>query len=161
MPWFLRLSVSIAICEGAGVLGGLFTTPAIPAWYASLQKPSFTPEASIFGPVWIILYFLMGLSLYRVWQSKRENGKGKREKEQALQVFFVQLGLNVLWSVVFFGFHSTLGGLVVIVGLWALIYRTIADFQKVNAFAAVLLYPYLAWVSFAAILNFSIWVLNR
>lgn len=158
---FLRLLASIAICEGAGIIGAFFTAPAIPTWYASLQKPSFAPPDFVFGPVWIILYLLMGISLYLVWQGKRVKGKGDRLRERGLQAFAVQLGLNILWSVVFFGYQSPLGALVVIIGLLALIYRTIVYFQRVSTPAALLLYPYLAWVGFAAILNFYIWILNR
>ncbi len=151
----LKLVASVILCQTAGFLGSLFTTPAIPTWYKTLNKPFFTPPNWIFSPVWISLFILMGISLYFVWR-RADHPQSK----PALIFFFVQLILNVLWSVVFFGFKSPFLGLVDIVVLWIAILLTIQYSIRVSKFAGGLLIPYLLWVSFAALLNFSIWILN-
>jgi tryptophan-rich sensory protein len=151
----LKLVVSIILCQLAGFLGSLFTTPAIPTWYATLRKPFFTPPNWIFSPVWISLFILMGISLFFVWQ-KTDHPKFKI----AFIFFFVLLILNVLWSVAFFGLRSPLLGLIDIVLLWIAILLTIQNFLKVSKMAGFLLFPYLLWVGFAALLNFSLWILN-
>jgi benzodiazapine receptor len=151
-----KLVVSILVCQAAGVIGGLATAPNVEAWYAYVEKPSFTPPDWVFSPVWISLYFLMGLSGYLVWRKGLgENGVGK-----AMAFYVVQLILNPVWSFAFFGLHSPLSGLVVIIVLWFMIVLTIFYFSKVSRAAAVLLVPYILWVSFATVLNFSIFVLN-
>jgi tryptophan-rich sensory protein len=152
----LKLVASVILCQIAGFLGSLFTTPAIPTWYKTLNKPFFTPPNWIFSPVWISLFILMGISLYFVWR-RADHPKFKI----AFLFFFVQLILNILWSIFFFGFRSPLLGLVDIVLLWIAILFTIMNFLKVSKFAGVLLLPYLVWVSFATLLNFSLWFLNR
>ena len=151
----LKLVASVILCQTAGFLGSLFTTPAIPTWYRTLNKPFFTPPNWIFSPVWISLFILMGISLFFVWQ-KTDHSKFKI----AFIFFFVQLILNILWSAAFFGLKSPLLGLMVIVLLWMAILFTILNFFKVSKFAGVLLIPYLLWVSFATLLNFSLWILN-
>ena len=151
----LKLVASVILCQIAGFLGSLFTTPAIPTWYKTLNKPFFTPPNWIFSPVWISLFILMGISLFFVWRRQ-----GHPQLRIALFFFFVQLILNVLWSVAFFGLRSPLLGLMDIVLLWIGILLTIQNFSKVSKFAGVLLLPYLLWVSFAALLNFSLWFLN-
>lgn len=153
----LKLIISILLCEGAGILGSLFTFPAITLWYIYLNKPIFSPPNYLFGPVWTFLYFLMGVTLYLIWTKKKPS---KIEQRNAYVAFFVQLILNVIWSVVFFGFHSPLGGLLIIVILWIAILETIRRVYLVDKLAANLLYPYLAWVSFASVLNLSIVILN-
>jgi len=152
----LKLVASIIICQLAGLLGSLFTTPAIPTWYATLRKPFFTPPNWIFSPVWISLFILMGISLFFVWRRQ-----GHPQIKIALIFFLVQLILNVLWSMAFFGLRSPLIGFIDIILLWIAILLTIQNFLRVSKFAGVLLFPYLLWVSFAALLNFSLWVLNR
>lgn len=158
---FLRLLAAVAICEGAGLLGAIFTTPSIPTWYASLVKPSFNPPNWVFGPVWTTIYLLMGISLFVIWTTKEKSDKTKEIRRTGLYFFFIQLILNILWSIVFFGGHSLIGGLIIIIILWLSILETIKRFSKTNKTAAFLLYPYLVWVSFASILNFSIWWLNK
>ncbi|MGE5654384.1 MAG: TspO/MBR family protein [Bacillota bacterium] len=153
----VRLIASLAITLGAAVLGGLATASSVNTWYQSLVKPSFNPPAWVFGPVWTVLYILMGIALYLVWN---QVSKGKAGRE-ALLVFAVQLILNVLWSFAFFGLQSPLAGLIVIILLWLSIIATIRSFYEVSPTAAYLLVPYILWVSFAAVLNFSIWWLNR
>jgi len=152
----LKLIISILICQGAGAIGSLFTSPAISTWYATIQKPSFNPPNWIFAPVWILLFILMGLSLYLIW-SKGFKYKGTKI---AIFIFFVQLILNILWSILFFGLQSPLFALIEIIILWFAILLTIISFYKVSKIAAYLLLPYIIWVSFASVLNFSILIIN-
>jgi benzodiazapine receptor len=154
-PDILKLVASVVLCQSAGFLGSLFTTPAIPTWYATLKKPFFTPPNWIFSPVWFSLFVLMGISLFFVWRKL-----GHPHFKPALLFFFVQLILNILWSAAFFGLRAPLLGLVDIVLLWIAILFTILNFLKVTKFAGVLLIPYLLWVTFATLLNFSLWILN-
>ena len=151
----LKLVASIFLCQLAGFLGFLFTTPSIPTWYETLKKPFFTPPNWIFSPVWISLYVLMGISLFMVW---RRNDH--QEFKTALIFFFIQLILNILWSISFFGLRSPFLGLIDIVLLWIAILLTIQNFFKVSKAAGWLLFPYLLWISFAVELNFSLWILN-
>ena len=153
----LRLAVSIVVCELAGVIGSLFTMPSIPGWYAALTKPSFIPPSWVFGPVWTALYALMGLAAWLVY----EKGFKRSEVRRALAVFAVQLVLNTLWSIVFFGARQIFGAAVVIVLLWLMILWTILLFRKISKAAAWLLVPYILWVSFATVLNVSLAALNR
>jgi tryptophan-rich sensory protein len=140
----------------AGVIGAIFTTSAVPTWYATLRKPPFTPPGWIFSPVWISLYLLMGVSAFLVWSK----GWGDSRVRVALSLFAVQLVLNASWSIMFFGLRSPFAGLVNIVTLWVFILLTTLYFFKVSYTAGTLLVPYILWVSFAAVLNFSIWKLN-
>jgi tryptophan-rich sensory protein len=151
----LKLVLSVALCQLAGFLGSLFTIPAIPTWYKTLNKPFFTPPDWIFSPVWISLFILMGISLFLVWQRQ-----GHRKLKMALIFFFAQLIFNMLWSAAFFGLRSPLLGLIDIVLLWFAILLTIQNFLRVSRTAGLLLLPYILWVSFAAVLNFSLWILN-
>jgi tryptophan-rich sensory protein len=152
----LKLVISLIICQFAGFIGSLFTTPTIPTWYASLQKPTFNPPNWVFAPVWISLYFLMGISAFLVWRKGIENP----QVNLALRFFIIQLVLNSIWSVLFFGLRSPLLGLVEIIILWTIILLTILYFFKVSKIAGILLLPYFVWVSFATVLNFSLWRLN-
>jgi benzodiazapine receptor len=151
---FILLS-SILICEGVGFLGSVFTFSSIPTWYASLNKPTFNPPNWIFAPVWTTLYFLIGLSLLLILQKKL-----KKQGNFLVTLFSVQLFLNFLWSVIFFGLHLPVLALVEIAFLWILIVLLIVDFWKFSKPAALLLIPYLCWVSFASILNLYIVLLN-
>lgn len=151
------LILSIAICEGAGIVGSLFTFSAIPTWYATLMKPSFSPPAWVFGPVWTTLYFLMGISLYRIWMK----GVKKPIVREALFWFFVQLGLNAIWSIIFFGQKNIASAFFDIALLWIAIVITIKKFYRIDRQAAYLLVPYLLWVSIASYLNYSLLVLNK
>ncbi len=152
---FLKLIVSLIICQLAGFIGSLFTTPAIPEWYASLQKPSFTPPNWLFSPVWIFLFLLMGVTLYLLWQAA-----SKKEAKLALVLFAIQLVLNTLWSVIFFGLKSPMAAFIEIIVLWVAIILTMQKSLKVSKAAGYLLLPYIIWVSFAAVLNFFLWRLN-
>lgn len=153
----IPLLFSVGICFLAAALGSAFTTGAIDTWYATLNKPFFNPPNWVFGPVWTLLYLLMGISLYLIWITKTD----KKTKRQALTFFFIQLGLNALWSILFFGLKSPSAALVGIIVLLIAICLTIRNFLRVSKLAAWLLIPYLAWVSFATILNLSILLLNR
>ena len=153
----LGILVFILLCELAGIVGSFFTRPSIPGWYAGLVKPLFNPPNWIFGPVWTTLYVLMGLAAYLVY----EKGLRRNDVRKALAVFGGQLVLNALWSIVFFGAHQILGAAVLIVVLWAMILATILLFSRISKAAAYLLIPYILWVSFATVLNISLYVLNR
>lgn len=152
----LKLVMSIAVCELAGVIGSFFTIPAIPTWYSGIIKPGFSPPNWVFAPVWTLLFLLMGISLYLVWS----RGLEKRGVRTALLLFGAQLALNMLWSFLFFGLRSPLYAFVGILALWAAIFAAILAFSRVSTAAALLLFPYMVWVSFAAILNLSIYLLN-
>lgn len=153
----IKLLISIVTCQLAGVIGSFATTPAIPVWYASLRKPTFTPPSWLFAPVWIALFFLMACALFLVWR------KGVRipAVRVALLIFAVQLILNVLWSFAFFGLRSPLAGLIVMCALWVMIVVTIISFLRLSTLAGVLLIPYILWVSYAAVLNVAIFAINR
>ncbi len=151
-----KLLASLGLCFGAAAIGSAVTRPAVTGWYVTVQKPVFSPPNELFAPVWTLLYFLMAVALYLVWQ-KREDGV---RDNLALQLFAVQLALNVFWSVVFFGLQSIGGGLVVIGLLWLTLLATIRRFWPISRIAAACLSPYFLWLSFAAVLNFAIWRLN-
>jgi tryptophan-rich sensory protein len=147
---------SIAICLLAAVIGSAFTMPAIPTWYATLLKPALNPPAWVFGPVWTVLYILMGIALYLVWS----RGWSQKNVQVAMVIFAVQLVLNVLWSYLFFGLQSPFFALIEIVLLWVAIVMTIGAFYRVSVPAALLLLPYLLWVTFATYLTYGIYILN-
>lgn len=153
---FGKLIITIGISELAGVVGVFFTAPAIPTWYAELAKPALDPPAWVFGPVWTTLYFLMGVAAFLVWQ----RDINRRNVKIALGVFVVQLALNALWSILFFGMRNPGVAFIEIIFLWVAISATIVVFAKISRSAAWLLVPYIAWVSFAAYLNYVIWTLN-
>ena len=155
-----KLVFAIIICELAGVIGSIFTTPSIGTWYATLVRPSFSPPNWIFAPVWTILFALMGIALFLVWKNISSRSDDGREKKVAIQVFVAQLCLNVMWSIIFFGLHSPGGALILIASLWMTIVATMLSFYKVSKAASFLLLPYFIWVSFAGILNFAIWYIN-
>lgn len=147
----------VLLSEAAGGIGSIFTAPSIQSWYIYLQKPDLAPPNYLFGPVWTVLFLLMGIAAYLVFSE----GWEKSAVRQAIWVFGFQLGLNVLWSAIFFGAKNPAGALVEIAVLWLAILWTISSFAKVSKPAAWLLVPYILWVSFAAYLNYAIWSLNR
>jgi tryptophan-rich sensory protein len=151
-----RVIISVLVCQAAGLIGSVFTRPAISTWYAELQKPRFTPPDWVFGPVWISLYILMGIATFLIWR----RGFHHQVVRRALAIFGVQLVLNALWSFLFFGLRSPLAGLIGISLLGIAIILTIRSFLAVSRTAALLLIPYFLWVSFASGLNLSIWWLN-
>jgi len=147
---------AIFVCQMAGVVGSFFTNPSIPTWYATLQKPSFTPSGWFIGIAWITLFTLMGISLYLVWDKRLRD----RRVNASLFTFGTQLLLNVLWSFFFFWLKSPLYGLIEIIILWIAIAFTIFKFYKISRNAGLLLIPYIIWVSIALTLNLSILILN-
>ncbi|TAJ45016.1 TspO/MBR family protein [Methanofollis fontis] len=150
------LVAAIIITNLAGIIGSLFTAPNIPVWYAGLEKSSLNPPSWVFAPVWTILFILMGISLYLFWRE----GLERPAVRIAIVAFAVQLVLNTLWSILFFGLRSPFLALIEIVILWVAIAATIWLGYRVSRPAAYLLVPYILWVSFAAYLNWTIWVLN-
>ncbi|MNF67430.1 TspO/MBR family protein [compost metagenome] len=153
-----RILTVVVTCLAIGYFSGIVTRSSITTWYPTLVKPSFNPPNWIFAPVWSMLYVMMGVAAGLVW-SKIESDKEAVKK--ALVVFAIQLALNALWSYLFFGLHNPLlAGLEIII-LWLMIYETYIQFAKINKIAGFLLIPYLLWVSFATVLNGSIWWLNR
>lgn len=154
-----KLALSLIIPQVAGFLGSLFTTPAIPTWYATIPKPSFTPPSWVFAPVWTTLFVLMGIALFLVWSHEPKEGEKKKKelKRSGITLFGIQLGLNVLWSILFFGLHSPKSAFFEIMILWIAIGATIVEFYKTSKTAAWLLVPYIAWVGYAALLTYSFW----
>jgi tryptophan-rich sensory protein len=134
----------------------VFTFSSIPTWYAALVKPPLNPPSWVFGPVWTILYALMGIAAFLIWQKLEKNKKAK----ESLMLFGLQLTLNTLWSIVFFGLQMPGLAFIIIVMMWLAIAGTIFSFAKISRTAAYLLVPYLIWVSFASYLNFGLWFLN-
>jgi len=145
--------VLLAACLGAGGLGALVTTPALRPWYASLSKPRWAPPNWLFAPVWTILYVAMAIAAWLVWQ---RSGLLQRP----MKLFILQLALNAAWSPIFFGLRAPGPAFAEIVALWLAILATLLEFWGILPPAAWLLAPYFVWVSFAAVLNFSIWRLN-
>lgn len=154
---FLKLIISLVLVTFAGFLGSVFTTSSVTTWYPSLIKPSFNPPSWLFGPVWTILYIMIGVSLFLVWKSKAKADV----KRKSYWIFGFQLLFNILWSVAFFGMHNSALALGVIALLLISIIINIYVFYKISKSAGYLLIPYLVWVSFASVLNFAIWWLNR
>jgi tryptophan-rich sensory protein len=153
----VKLIISVVACLAAGGIGSLFTFKAIPTWYPGLKKPKYTPPNQAFGPVWTTLYILMGLSVYFIWQ----RGLATDGVLLAFILFWVQLVLNALWSIIFFGMKSKGGGVITIIVLWFLILTTIITSFQVSVWAGILLIPYILWVSVATYLNAGIWWLNK
>lgn len=153
----IKLVVSVLICQMAGIIGGIFTQSSVQTWYIALRKPAFTPPGWLFGPVWILLYLLMGVALYLIWNT----GAQSRARHIALILFFIQLGLNILWSFLFFYLKNPLLGFIEILILLFFIILTAWKFFGLNQLAGVLFIPYILWVSFASLLNYFLWILNR
>ena len=153
-PLWLDILIAVVPVVLASVIGSAATVPQIPGWYAGLVKPPFNPPNSIFAPVWTTLFAMMAYAVFRILRQPRQ-------ARWALIAYHVQLALNLLWSCVFFGLNSPLGGMAVLLPLLAMIFATIAAFARIDRLSSLLLWPYAAWVSFAALLNLSIWWLNR
>lgn len=152
-----KIALMIALCVGAGVMAGVATQSGVNDWYPTIEKPTFNPPSWVFAPVWTILYILMGIAAGLVWH-RHGRVEGARK---ALIFFFIQLALNILWSFLFFKLENPFLALIEIILLWLMIWETIVVFKRVSSRAANLMWPYLLWVSFATILNGSIWWLNR
>jgi tryptophan-rich sensory protein len=147
-----KLLISVIVCLAVGFIAGFFTSSSINSWYSTLEKPNFNPPNWLFGPVWTLLYFLMGVSLYLVWSN---NGS-----KLAMAFFVIQLVLNFLWSFLFFQLKNPLLAFIDIILLSVMIVVTMVSFYPISAAAAYLMIPYLLWVGFASVLNFAIYWLN-
>jgi translocator protein len=152
-----RFIVSIGLTVGIGSLGGIFTATEIQDWFLHLNKPSWNPPNGLFAPVWTCLYVMMGISFYLIWKAKANTDT----KTWAIIMFIAQFALNFIWSFIFFKQHQMGWAFVEIVVMWLAILCTIIAFSRINKTAAWLLVPYISWVSFAAMLNYSVWMLNR
>ncbi|MBD3329887.1 tryptophan-rich sensory protein [Candidatus Dojkabacteria bacterium] len=160
MKKILNSAIFITICQSAGLIGTAFTMQSIPTWYASLNKPSFTPPNWLFGPAWLTLYTLMGISISLIWKN-RNNPSKSEEAKSATTLFFIHLFLNAIWTPVFFGAKLVFPAFIIIVAIAVFIIVLMIKFWKINKIASYLLIPYLLWVSFASALNFAVWILNR
>jgi len=154
---WIGLACAVAVCFAAAGISSLYTTPAIPVWYASLRKPAWTPPAWAFAPVWTLLYLSMAVAVWLVWRERGFDALARLP----LALFAVQLGLNALWSIIFFGWRRPDLALVEIFFLWAAIFATMLAFWRVSHTAGWLMWPYLLWVTLAGFLNLAIWKLNR
>lgn len=152
----LKLVIAIAVCEFAGFIGSIFTSSSVGSWYATVIRPEFAPPNWVFAPVWTALFALMGIAAFLVWK----NGLGQKRVRIALSIFGLQLALNVVWSLIFFGLRSPGYAFLEIIVLWLAILATMVSFYRVRKAAAYILLPYLLWVSFAVYLNYAIWQLN-
>ncbi|WP_310555577.1 TspO/MBR family protein [Flavobacterium sp.] len=153
-----KIIISICVCVLVGFLSGFATQSSVKTWFLTIEKPFFNPPSWLFGPVWTLLYIMMGIAFGLIWSS---DFKDKKAVKTAMIVFGIQLGLNALWSILFFGLCNPLLAFIEILLLWLFIFETIKVFKPIDNLASKLLYPYLAWVSFATILNGSIWWLNK
>ena len=152
---WIGLARFVIVCLGAGALGAIVSAPEIEGWYKTIAKPMWNPPDSVFGPVWTTLFVMMAIAAWLVWKPT-----GFKEAGLPLSLFGAQLALNVGWSWVFFGLHEPGSAFVEIVILWLAIVATTVAFFKANKLAGWMMVPYLAWVSFASVLNFAIWQLN-
>lgn len=153
-----KIAIALVVCLMVGYSASIVTRPSVETWYPTILKPSFNPPNWIFMPVWTLLYILMAVAAGLVWDKIKEQNQ---EVKKALGFFLVQLILNAIWSYLFFGLKNPMLALIEIALLWLMIYETYLKFVKINKTAGYLLIPYMAWVSFAGILNASIWWLNR
>jgi len=155
MNKFTKFISAVGICFVAAGVGSIATFSQIPTWYTTIVKPTWNPPNWLFGPVWTLLYLLMAISLFLLWTNKN------KFKTSAVNIFYIQLVLNVAWSWIFFGWHRLDIALIEIVVLWVAIIKTIIYSYKVNKTAGLVLIPYVIWVSFAGFLNYTIWMLNK
>ena len=155
MSNIIKLIISIIIPQLAGGIGAVFTSKSVGVWYKTLKSSSLNPPGWVFGPVWTILFLLMGVALYFVWTAENAGNR-----KMAFWIFGIQLAMNVIWSILFFGLHRPDLALIEIFILWLAILANIFVFYSISKPAGILLMPYLAWVSFAIYLNYSIWRLN-
>lgn len=156
----LKLAAAIALSQAAGAIGTLFTFSAIREWYIYLEKPFFSPPNWLFGPVWTTLYTLMGIALYLLWQYSPKTKAEKTTLKKVLSYFYIQLFLNASWSIVFFGYQNIGGGVINILLLWGFILAVMISGYKLSRWVTLLFLPYLLWVSFASVVNYSLWLLN-
>ncbi len=154
-PNIIKLIVSLFLPLSVGAVAGMFTSQAVPIWYASLNRPFFSPPNWVFGPVWTSLYILLGISFFLIWKEE-----ASKERDLAIKVFSIQMLLNFAWSFLFFYFNLIGAALIEIILLWTSIAAMIYLFYKIKPVAAYMNIPYLLWVSFATILNAGYYFLN-
>ena len=154
----VKIVIALIVCLMVGYSASVVTRPSVETWYPTIIKPSFNPPNWIFMPMWTFLYILMAVAAGLVWDKIKEQNE---EVKKALGFFLIQLTLNAIWSYLFFGLKNPMLALIEIALLLLMIYETYLKFIKINKIAGYLLIPYMAWVAFAAILNASIWWLNR
>ncbi len=165
---FFQILAAIAICELAGLIGTIFTFNSVNTWYVTLVKPALNPPSWVFGPVWTTLYALMGIAAFIIWNKGRPHNLidpllhpyAKRNSRRALRLFGIQLVLNAIWSIIFFGAKNPGAALIEITLMWIAIVLTTIVFYRISKTAAYLMIPYILWVSFATYLNAGIWLLN-
>ena len=157
MKNWLKLTISLILPQLAGLTGAAFTVTGEGSWYRTIKKPEWNPPGWLFGPVWITLYILMGIAFYIVWKSAEDI----KIKRPAMIFWCLQLVFNLCWTVIFFYAHEIGYAFAEIVVLWLLILITIFLFARISKLSAWLLLPYISWVSFAAILTYTIWQLNQ
>ena len=153
-----RIAIAVIVCLTVGYSSSTVTKTGVETWYPTLIKPAFNPPNWVFMPVWTLLFVLMGIAAGLVWDKIKEQNI---EVKKALGFFLIQLALNAIWSYLFFGLKNPMLALIEIALLWLMIYETYLKFIKINKIAGYLLIPYMVWVGFAAILNASIWWLNK
>ena len=158
MQKIIRIAVVLTTCLLVGYFSGMVTRDSITTWYPTLVKPSFNPPNWVFAPVWTILYIMIGVAGGMVWNRLEQDPENVKK---AFTFFIIQLALNAAWSVIFFYFHNPFLALIEVILFWLLIFETHIQFKKIDKTAGLLFIPYLAWVSFATVLNASIWWLNR
>jgi len=158
-PSWLALVLFLLLCYAVAAIGAIFTAPSIPTWYAALVKPSFNPPNWIFAPVWTILYGLMAIAAWLIWRIPAV-APVTCHRRKALILFYIQLTLNFIWTRVFFSTHQLLAALIIIILLWIAIVITTIRFWPLNRLAGILMLPYLAWVTFAGLLNYELFHLN-
>lgn len=158
MQKLVRIALVVTTCLLVGFLSSIVTRESITTWYPIINKPVFNPPNWIFAPVWTSIFIMIGVAGGIIWNKLESNEKAVKK---AFGFFVIQLGLNALWSYLFFGLHNPLLALIEIVLLWLMIFETYNQFKRIDKIAGYLFIPYIAWVSFATILNGSIWWLNR
>lgn len=156
MKNWIKLIISLALPQIAGLTGALFTETGEGSWYRTIEKPEWNPPGWVFGPVWTTLYILMGIAFYLIWKSETP----WLRKRPAMILWIIQLVFNFLWTIIFFNLHQIGWALAEIIVLWVLILAAIFAFACINKVAAWLLVPYISWVSFATLLTGTIWMLN-
>lgn len=152
---YLKILISTILCLSLGILSGFNTSDSITGWYPFIIKPSWNPPNWIFGPIWTVLYIGMGVAVALIWHSRHD------QKQKAILFFIIQFVFNLCWSFIFFNLHQIGWALIEIVAMFFLILITTIRFYNINKHAAYLMIPYLLWVSFATVLNASIWYLNK
>ena len=163
----IKAIVLVTVCEIVGITAGLATAEGVTNWFQIIEKPPFTPPSSLFAPVWTVLYFLMGISTALVWHKGTDNGSenilemDSGRVRVALVLFAIQLVLNFCWSFLFFKYHLLFTAFIEIITMLTFIILTTIYFYKIHKIAGLLMVPYILWVSFASILNFSLWILNK